>query len=104
MFGLQRQDWTTYHNAVRTVRYGALRELKAHYKPAAVVAFGKGYWASFRELFEIPDPTPGSIEGAIEFHDAPRVVLAPFFGWWHMKQAYCEAIASKLHEWEVSIP
>jgi hypothetical protein len=69
-----------------------------------VVCFGKAFWPDFERLLNLDARLArlGPSE-SWRYFDERRVVLAPFFGWWHMNGQKAEEIAAKLHEWNVQL-
>jgi hypothetical protein len=89
-----------YETRVCEQRFPALRAFRDAAKPQAVVCFGKSFWPQFEKLFQLTakDRRPSG-DGKWWFHDRERIVLAPFFGYWHMNRDRASAIAGKLREW-----
>jgi len=95
-------DAEAYKQIVHSTRFPALASFRASAAPRAIVCFGKGFWDQFEKLLNLP-PTDRKLgdDGKWGFHEGERVVLAPFFGYWHMNRDRATAIARKLREWNV---
>jgi hypothetical protein len=105
LFGLGPEDWDSYVQAVRTIRYATLRKFKERHQPAAIVAFGKSVWSEFRCLFELNESTQAKPAGAsLEIYDREKVILCPFFGYGHMTNQVAEDISDILRGWGIFLP
>jgi hypothetical protein len=103
LFGFGPDDWQAYQAEVRAVRYPALREFWELHEPAATIAFGKKRWPEFQTVFNLGQATGASADGRLLYYADERVVLTPFFGYWHMRDQYVTEICEQLRSWNVRI-
>lgn len=103
LFGWKREDRAQYLEAVKKLRYPALQRFWADRKPAATVAFGKGYWPEFQAAFGLHGNGVVAGESRLRVFEKERFILTPFFGYWHMTDKLAGAITNQLKEWSVSI-
>ncbi len=103
LFGWKREDRPKYLEAVKVLRYPALRQFWAAHKPAATIAFGKGYWPDFHSAFDLHGNGVVAGDGRLRIFEKERFILTPFFGYWHMTETLVGGIGEQLQEWAVSI-
>jgi hypothetical protein len=103
LFGWKREDRAQYLAAVKELRYPALRTFWADRKPAATIAFGKGYWPEFQAAFGLHGNGVVAGEGRLRVFEKERFILAPFFGYWHMTEKLATTIGEHLSDWQVHI-
>ena len=97
-------DAGAYRDRVFESRFAALQRLRVTAGPQAIVCFGKGFWPEFAWLLSLdPGLAREGGGGNFRYFDEAHVVLAPFFGWWHMSGKKAQDISAKLHEWNVKL-
>ncbi len=104
LFGFGPNDREAYFDAVRKIRYPALRAFWCQNSPAATIAFGKTYWKEFRAALELGDVVQHAKNDGVMYYERERVVLAPFFGYWHMRDQLVLDICKRLETWGISLP
>jgi len=104
LFGFGSGEQNEYHKLVRNLRYPLIRDLKALYKPLAIVCFGKTCWAEHQQLFHLNGGGEKIFDGKILVYDNERIILAPFFGNGQMSDEMAKAIKDVLLGWSVKLP
>ena len=102
LFGFGSEQYTDYRAAVRHTRYELLRAYREVMQPSALVCFGMGEHAAFREAFAVQGPgEPLDPEGRIIAYSKERTLLVPFFAYRHMSHSQIDLIVAKLSAWGV---
>jgi hypothetical protein len=105
LFGLGADGRRRYEIDVRQRRYPLLWRFRKSAKPQAIVCFGKGWWSEYRRALEIQtEYSQLELAEKVECYPDQHVVLAPFFGYWHMNPRIANTIARILNSWGVVIP
>lgn len=103
LFGLGAHQRGEYTAKVSSKRFDLIQSLRTKSQPAAIVCFGRTFWTDFGQLLALRAQPDQQSAGKLYVDASNRVVLSPFFGYWHMNASLACRIADILVGWGVRL-
>lgn len=102
-YGFGNGDQEEYRSCVERTRFRQIADFWETSGKPPVVTFGMEGWASCKTIFGLDG---GEIldGGKVVACRKQRVILAPFFSYWHMSNSRAKLISDTLKEWGVTLP
>lgn len=102
-YGYGPSDRADYIRDVRSTRFGRIREWWKRCRPQATICFGTQGWEFDKEILDLRSTPEMKFDGETHVYVSERVILAPFFAYWHMSNRKAEAMSGVLKSWDVKI-